>query len=84
MSRIEINAGGRSIVIDHDGELEPLRQAALSLWQQTDGPDRTEPAIGFRDERRWTPPVAPTQIGQYGRPPFEPVTAGQPEGSHRG
>ncbi|SCL32116.1 hypothetical protein GA0070616_4390 [Micromonospora nigra] len=77
MSRIEINDGRRHIIVDHDGELEPLKQAALTLWEAAGAaPAGSGPATGFQlTERRWSPPVAPTLIGQYGRPPIEPVTA---------
>lgn len=64
MSRIEINAGGRHVIVEHDGELslEPLRLAALGLWNDTAGPERPPgPATGFQlTERRWTPPAQPS------------------------
>ncbi len=75
MSRIEVNAGGRHIIVDHDGELEPLRAAALALWRATETPERPGPAVGFTVERRSTREVAPTARGPYGRPPIAPVTA---------
>ncbi|MEV4270572.1 hypothetical protein [Micromonospora aurantiaca (nom. illeg.)] len=79
MSRIEIDAGGRRIVIEHDGELEPLRQTALSLWEQTDCPDRPGPAVGFQAERRYTPPAQPS--GMRWAPGPYPVQAEHPRGT---
>ncbi len=76
MSRIEVNAGGRHIIVDHAGELEPLRAAALALWQATEAPPQSPgPAIGFVSQARHTPDVRPTSPDGYGRPPFAPVTA---------
>lgn len=75
MSRIEIDAGGRKVVIDHGGELEPMRQAALSLWQATAGPaPAAGPAVGFTSERRSTYDVDPTGNGRNRRS-MDPVTA---------
>ncbi|MGW5556881.1 hypothetical protein ACWER9_06615 [Micromonospora sp. NPDC003944] len=77
MSRIEIEAGGRRIVVEHGGELEPMKQAALELWAAAEQvPDRPGPAVGFQADRRWTPEVLPTSPGRYGAPPMAPVTAG--------
>ncbi|WP_030488184.1 hypothetical protein [Micromonospora chokoriensis] len=77
MSRIEINAGGRHIIVDHTGELEPLRVAALSLFEATANVpgDEPGPAFGFQADRRWTPEVLPTSPGRYGSRTFEPVNA---------
>lgn len=76
MSRIEINAGGRQIIIDHNGELEPLRAAALALWRDTDSPEPSPgPAVGFSAQARHTADVRPSGHGPYGRPPMAPVTA---------
>lgn len=72
MSRIEIEAGGRRIVVEHGGELEPMKQAALELWAAAEkAPDRPGPAVGFQAERRWSPGVAPAGNSAYdrGRPP---------------
>lgn len=69
MSRVEINAGGRHVIVDHDGELEPIRAAALGLWQATDGPQPPPgPAVGFSAERRWTGDAHPTGNGNYSSP----------------
>lgn len=76
MSRIEVNAGGRHVIVDHDGELEPIRAAALALWQATDAPPPPPgPAVGFVAQTRHTPDVRPTAHGPYGRQPMAPVTA---------
>ena len=76
MSRIEINADGRHVVVDHEGELEPIRAAALALWRDTDGPEPPAgPAVGFTADRRGTHEVRPTSYDAYGRPPMAPVTA---------
>lgn len=77
MSRIEIDAGGRHIIVDHDGELEPLRLAALALWNDTAGPEPSPgPAVGFQADRRWTAPVEPLGHSAYDRGrPCAPVDA---------
>lgn len=77
MSRIEINAGGRHVIVDHDGELEPLRAAALALWRDTESAQPSPgPAVGFVQERRWSAQVAPLGNGAYnnGQPPA-PINA---------
>jgi hypothetical protein len=75
MSRIEIDADGRKIVIEHDGELEPLRRAALGLWSDTQKPERLGPATGFQQTQvRPTRPVSPSGNGAYSQPPA-PVNA---------
>lgn len=52
MSRIEIEAGGRRITINHDGELAHLADTAHNLWQKTNGPEPSAgPAIGFVAEK---------------------------------
>ncbi|MFI2663707.1 hypothetical protein [Micromonospora carbonacea] len=80
MSRIEINAGGRHIIVDHDGELEPLRLAALSLFEATaTARDRLGPATGFQVVEQSGPAHLPMGHGAYGVPP-DPATAG---GEHR-
>lgn len=84
MSRIEINAGGRHIIVDHDGELEPLKQTALAVWAAAEQvPDRPGPAFGFQADRRWTPEVLPTSPGRYGSRTFEPVTAEHGQATER-
>lgn len=78
MTRVEINAGGRVIVVDHTGELEPIRAAALALWHATDtGQPPAGPAVGFMADRRGTDEVRPTAHSSYGRRPMAPVTAAQ-------
>lgn len=71
MSRIEINAGGRQVIIDHEGELEPIARTAFDLWTKAEGPEpRVGPAsAGFQMERRGTwdyspmaAPGAPEQV----------------------
>ena len=75
MSRIEINADGRHIIVDHDGELEPLRRSALELWQAAEAKKSPGPATGFQlIELRHTPSVDPIGNGAYGLPPA-PVNA---------
>ncbi|MFE7869738.1 hypothetical protein ACFUYE_05235 [Micromonospora humida] len=75
MSRIEINAGGRHIIVDHDGELEPLKQAALSLFAATERvPDRPGPATGFQIVEQAGRGHLPIGQGAYGWP-SDPVTA---------
>jgi hypothetical protein len=62
VSRVEIDAGGRRVSIEHDGELEPLRRTALDLWKDTEGPERVGPAFGFQASARWTPPAQPSSM----------------------
>lgn len=77
MSRVEINAGGRQIVVDHDGELAHLADTARQLWDHTHGADdRHGPAIGFQTSQRYTPPVGDNNGGgAYRHRPFAPVNA---------
>ncbi|MBM0274123.1 hypothetical protein [Micromonospora tarensis] len=76
MSRIEINAGGRHIIVDHDGELEPLRAAALSLFEATTGPEPTAPATGFQIIDKAHSTVTPLGHSAYDRGyPPAPVNA---------
>lgn len=71
MSRIEIDAGGRKVVVDHDGELAHLATTARELWDHTDGVEAEQPrgAVGFTTSQRYEPP--PVALGGYhgrGRP----------------
>lgn len=65
MSRIEINAGGRHVIVDHDGELAHLATTATELWDHTDGaePPRTGAGVGFTTAMRNEP--APVAHGGY-------------------
>ena len=45
MSRVEINANGRQVIVDHTGDLPYLIEKALDAWKATDDPKR-QPA-GF-------------------------------------
>ena len=74
MSHIEINADGRHIIVDHDGELEPLRRTALELWRDTETSRSVGPATGFQLIEQSTPTVDPIGNGAYGLPPA-PVNA---------
>lgn len=48
MSRIEINAGGRHIIVDHTGDLPYLAEHALDLWTKAaSDPPPPGPAVGF-------------------------------------
>jgi hypothetical protein len=40
VSRIEINADGRHVIVEHDAELEHVATKALALWEQTRDPRR--------------------------------------------
>lgn len=82
MSRIEIKAGNRHVVVEHGGELEHLRNTATALWDLTDVPAQTERGMGFQaNDRRGTAPVAPSSMW---RPPhpypiqYDEATGGQP------
>jgi hypothetical protein len=65
VSRVEINAGGRHIIVDHDGELEPLARTVRELWDHTAGaePDKPSGAVGFVTGTRYEPP--PVAHGGY-------------------
>nr|MDT0660842.1 hypothetical protein [Micromonospora sp. DSM 115978] len=78
MSRVEINAHGRHVIVDHDGELEPLQRTARELWEVTGnaGPERLGPAFGFQAPARYTPDIHPTGHGARSRP-TAPVVADQ-------
>lgn len=77
MSRVEIEAGGRRVVVDHDAELEHLVRHARELWDHTATvPDEPGPAYGFSSDRRWSAETRPTNGGGgYTHRPFTPVTA---------
>lgn len=77
MSRIEIEAGGRRIVVDHDTELAHVAQTARDLWDHTAaGGGSAGPAFGFAHQQRWTPDVGDNNGGgSYRHLPFRPVTA---------
>jgi hypothetical protein len=75
VSRVEIEAGGRRIVIDHDTELEHVKAAARELWDHTaTTPTPAGPAYGFTHERRYTPDASATNNSGW-RQPWKPVTA---------
>lgn len=73
MSRIEINAGSRHIVVEHDGgDLAYVIDKAEALWKATEAAEPPPgPAYGFQADRRWTADTAPGN-GSY----FRPATAG--------
>lgn len=56
MTKVDINAGGRHIVVDQpDGQLDAVVEKAWELWATTTEPgDATSPgpALGFITERR--------------------------------
>ncbi len=52
MAKVEINADGRAITVEHDAELAVITDAAFDLWKQTEAPSRTGPgSAGFQMER---------------------------------
>lgn len=58
MSRVDITAGGRSITIQHDGDLDAITAQAERLWRIVAATAPTEPtsgeggsALGFTVER---------------------------------
>lgn len=57
MSRVEINAGGRHIIVDHDGtDLSYIVEKAESLWKASD-PRTGALAVGFHPERNGSTPT---------------------------
>ena len=62
MSRVEINAGDRHIIVDHDGELHQLTSEAFDLWTKTHTPSTALGlgSAGFQADRRGTYDVART------------------------
>jgi hypothetical protein len=72
MSRVEINAEGRHVVVDHDGELPELADTAMKLWEHAESYRPLGPAYGFASvERRGSVPVPPLGRSAHdrGRPP---------------
>lgn len=65
MSRVEINAGGRQIVVDHETELEHITKAAQQLWEATGSAEgRPGPAVGFAfGQRHERPPLGTMRRG---------------------
>lgn len=57
MSRVEINSGGRHVIVDHDGtDLSHVVEKAEALWKSVEAPEpRPGPAYGFQAEKapRW-------------------------------
>jgi hypothetical protein len=53
VSRVEINAGGRQVIVDHDGtDLAYVVEKAQRLWQDTEvEAPKPGPAYGFQAER---------------------------------
>jgi hypothetical protein len=53
MSRIEINADGRHVIVDHDGaDLAYVIDKAETLWRAAETPQKSPgPAYGFQAER---------------------------------
>ena len=74
MSRVEIDAAGRRVTIDHDGEIAHLAETAQRLWDHTASQDKPGPAVGFTAERRGTRDTGETN-GKWGRS-FAPARAG--------
>jgi hypothetical protein len=73
VSRVEINAGGRHVVVDHQGELAHLAKTATELWESTAGAEPDSPAaVGFVTSQRFEPP--PVSMGSYAGRPRPTVT----------
>lgn len=67
MSKVEIDAGGRRVTVEHEGELAHLAETAQRLWQDTHAPERLSAGFGLHGHTRWEP--APVAGGAYsGRP----------------
>lgn len=80
MSRVEIEAGGRRIIVDADTDLHHVALEAQRLWDHTEGATtRNGPAVGFTAAPpRWTPDIPTTASGRrYSPGPFSPITAEQ-------
>lgn len=57
MSRVEINAGGRHNIVDHDGtDLSYIVEKAESLWKASD-PRTGALAVGFHPGRNGSTPA---------------------------
>lgn len=79
MSRVEIDAGGRKVVIDHDGELAHLATTASELWESTAGVDpQPRGAVGFATGMRSEPP--PVALGGSYRGRGRPRVTGEVSG----
>jgi hypothetical protein len=75
VSRVEINADGRSVVVDHVGDLPYLIEQAMGAWQATDKPKATSGFVLTRDhlhtDERCTDLLCvctPAYVGVPGRP----------------
>lgn len=69
MSRVEIKTpDGHQVVIEHEGELEPIKRTALELFEATKpGSQPAGRGMGFQViDRRGTAPVASSSMW---RPP---------------
>lgn len=62
MSRIEISAGGRHIIVDHDGELAHVADTATRLWESTHGTDSPGGGMGFTSTQRYERPASPSTM----------------------
>lgn len=63
MTSVEINAGGRYVKVQQDGrDAELLMPLAEKAWDHTEAAEEETPggALGFRDERRYTPTASAT------------------------
>jgi hypothetical protein len=65
VARVEINAGGRHIIVDQPGAvLADVATAARELWQGVESPQPSPgPAMGFTTETRWHPPLRHLDTG---------------------
>ena len=61
LSRVEINAGGRHIIVDHDGtDLAYVVEKAEKLWEAADS--RAVPPVGFHADANGNGPAP--RVGQ--------------------
>ena len=78
MASVELNAGGRYVKIVQDGrDAELLLPLAEKAWGVMSSVPDEKPggAMGFRDDKRWTPDVDALSPGGYGSGFSAPVKA---------
>lgn len=82
MSRVEIEAGGRRVLVEHDAELAELAKTAEEVWSRTAVPDPSPgPAFGFQADRRWSPAVQPSSAR---RAPYPAPLQGEADDAAQG
>lgn len=77
VSRVEINADGRQVIVDADGLVDDLAKVAISLWEHAESYRPMGPAVGFASaDRRASYDLSVNGMGANRRVmPAEPARA---------